>query len=160
MTLKELAMRIKKLREEDPVEMVREVLDVAGEFTLYRPTSKWKEILSDLGMKELEDRVACATFYGTDGSIFGKVKASLKKRYKAVLDATVDELGYRCLFVCGESPQSEPQLLLLVNYYEASRAETKSMYNSNTAADTDAADTADDSVDTDDDADVEIDLFE
>jgi len=153
MTIQQIVQRLKAQRESDVVEQVRTLLaDVLGEHTVYKPTSRWQEILSDIGMKDLENRAVCVTCYGASQDVFQTIKSTLKKKFKVLTSAEVDDLGFRQIFIAGQSSDAEPELLLLVNYYEASRAETKSMYNS------EDTDTADESVDTD--ADVEIDLFE
>ena len=129
MTMRELMQRMKKQREADVVEQVRTLLgDNLGEITVYRPTSKWQSILEELGLKELGNITACATCYSADESVFGKVEALLKKRYKAVVSWSVDDLGYRKIFAASQSADAEPSLLLCVNYYEYARSAVKAQF--------------------------------
>ena len=134
MTLRELAQRLKKASANDN-DAVRQILSDSGigEFTVYSPTQRWKEILENLGLSELESRTVCVTCYAATPEVFDTIKATLKKKYKAVSNAQVDELGFRQIFIAGNNPDSEPQLLLLVNYYEEARDVVKSMYNEGTS---------------------------
>jgi hypothetical protein len=142
MTVREVIQRMKKQREADVVEQVRALLgDNLGECTVYRPTSRWQSILETLEMNELERITACVTCYNTSDEIFSKIEAILKGRYKAVVSSTVDDLGYRRIFVAGPSADAEPSLLLCVNYYEDTRASVKAQFGNED--DYDSADSED-----------------
>ena len=151
MTLRELAQRLKKASAND---VVRQIVADAGinEFTIYSPTQRWKETLNGLGLSELEGRATCITCYSTGSEIFGRIETALKKKYKAVISANADDLGFRKVFAAGNDPNQTPELVLCVNWYEGSREETKAMYGSSTDAanNTDTADTTE--------ADLEIEL--
>jgi hypothetical protein len=151
MTLREIAKRIKA---QSITDRVRELMSDTGvqEYSIYSPpTARWQEILSGLGLKDLKNTV-CVTCYGTNSEVFEAIEKQLKKRYKAVVAVTVDELGFRKVFAAGNNPDKEPELTLCVNWYEGSREETKAMYGSSTDAanNTDTADSTD--------ADLEIEL--
>ena len=142
MTLREIAKRIKA---QSITDRVRELMSDTGvqEYSIYSPpTARWKEILSGLGLKDLKNTI-CVTCYGTNSEVFEAIEKQLKKRYKAVVAVTVDELGFRKVFAAGNNPDGEPELTLCVNWYEGSREETKAMYGSSTEAanNTDTADT-------------------
>ena len=147
MTLRELAQRLKKAQQSS-TDIVRQILSSAeiAEFTVYSPpTSKWKSILEDLKLSNLANVAVCVTCYNSDSTVFEAIEAQLKKHYKVVTSATVDELGYRRLFGCGDGADKPPQLILCANYYETSREEVKSMYNQ----DSEGSDTTDDTEDID-----------
>ena len=134
MTIQQIVQRLKAQRESDVVEQVRTLLaDVLGEHTVYKPTSRWQEILSDIGMKNLENRAVCVTCYGASPDVFQTIKSTLKKKFKVVTSAEVDDLGFRQIFIAGQSSDAEPELLLLANYYEEAREVVKSMYNEGTS---------------------------
>ena len=147
MTLRELAQRLKKAQQSS-TDIVRQILSSAeiAEFTVYSPpTSKWESILEDLELSNLANVAVCVTCYNSDSTVFEAIEAQLKKHYKVVTSATVDELGYRRLFGCGDGADKPPQLFLCANYYETSREEVKSMYNQ----DSEGSDTTDDTEDID-----------
>jgi len=149
MTIKQILQRVSKAREQDAVETAREILqDVPGEVTTYRPTARWQSILSSIGLGEMENKVACVTYYAVDESIFAKVKTALKGRYKAVADIQADELGFRRIFICGDAADKEPTLLICCNYYQSDRQATKAQFaesqsNNATAEVSNAADEVD-----------------
>ena len=144
MTIKQIVQNFRKAREQDVVEKAREVLqDVPGEASIYRPTDRWKEILSSFGLSEMENKVACVTYYAVDDSIFAKVKRALKQRYKVVEGTPADDLGYRQIFACGQSADAEPSILLCINFYEESRASVKAQFREEDLAHTDATDADD-----------------
>jgi len=139
MTLKELAARIKK--HKDPIETVRQTIgEIVGEYTAYKPTARWKEILASMDLGELESVTVCVTAYNTNEAVFDQIKNALGKKYKHVIQATADELNYRKLFICGNNPDAQPELMLAVNYYEQPRESVKATYRSDedTADDTEA----------------------
>jgi len=129
MTLQQLVERLKAQKESDAVEQVRTLLaDVLGEHTVYKPTSRWQEILSNMGVENLKDKAVCVTCYGAGPDVFQTIKSTLKKKFKVVTGVEVDDLGYRQIIIAGKSSDTEPQLILLVNYYEEPREEVKAMY--------------------------------
>ena len=152
MTIQDLVKRLKAQRESDVVEQVRTLLaDTLGEHTIYKPTSRWQEILSDMGMETLKDRTVCVTCYGAGPDVFQKIKSTLKKKFKVVTSVEVDDLGYRQMIIAGQSADAEPELLLLANYYEEAREVVKSIYNEGTS------DNAADNTDTTDIDDLDLD---
>ena len=140
MTLRELAQRLKKASAND---VVRQIVADAGinEFTIYSPTQRWKETLNGLGLSELEGSATCITCYSTGPEIFGRIETALKKKYKAVISADADDLGFRKVFAAGNDPNQAPELVLCANWYEGDRASVKAMYNSEDNSQ--AADTTD-----------------
>ena len=130
MTLRELAERLKQAQAQDLLETLRQVLSDAGigEYTVYRPTERWKTILTNLNVTQLEPKTVCATIYNADASIFEKVKTALNKKYKAVFSTKVDDLGYRQLFAVGDSAEKEPQMIVCINFYEEGRESVKAQY--------------------------------
>jgi hypothetical protein len=143
MTLRDLVQRLKKASATDKVREIMSDAEIA-EYTVYSPpTARWMKILQDLELGNLANVAVCVTCYNSDNTALEAIEAQLKKRYKAVVSATVDELGYRKLFACGDSADKPPQLILCANYYEASREEVKTMYgqdSSDTSHTTDATD--------------------
>jgi len=130
MTIQDLVKRLKAQRESDVVEQVRTLLaDTLGEHTIYKPTSRWQEILSDMGMETLKDRTVCVTCYGAGPDVFQKIKSTLKKKFKVVTSVEVDDLGYRQMIIAGQSADAEPSLLLCANYYEDSRSSVKAQFS-------------------------------
>jgi hypothetical protein len=158
MTLKELAARIKTRVQSDPLELARAIVKGAeiAEYTLYRPTSqsRWKEILEQLNLGSLEARTVCLTVYSTDSSVFEAIKRSAKKKYGAVANFSADDMGYREIFLIGKDAEKEPDVILLVNFYETSRESVKAQYRSESEDNADASN----SDDTAEPEDLEIDL--
>jgi len=140
MTLRELAQRLKKASTND---VVRQIVSDAGinEFTIYSPTQRWKDTLNGMGLSELEGQTTCVTCYSTGPEVFGQVETALKKKYKAVISADADDLGFRKVFVAGNDPNQAPELVLCVNWYEGDRASVKAMYNSEDNSQNGTADT-------------------
>jgi hypothetical protein len=146
MTIKQLVQHLQKAREQDPLERVRDMLsDKLGEHTIYKPTSRWNSILTELGIGDLVNKTICVTCYGATSDVFNKVKSVLANKYKTVVSVPVDELGYRRLFLAGNSADQDPELLVAVNFYEEPRQVVKSAYNE----DTDAGDTGSEDLDLD-----------
>jgi len=144
MTIQELAQRLKAQIQSDPLEAARAIIQDAEitEYSLYRPTSRWKAILEQLNLGSLEPRTACVTVYNSDASVFETVKRAAKKKYSVVLNFPADDMGFREIFLIGKDAKKDPDIILLVNWYEVSREETKAAYGdaseTNTAADTEA----------------------
>jgi hypothetical protein len=139
MTLREIAKRIKA---QSITDRVRELMSDTGvqEYSIYSPpTARWQEILSGLGLKDQKNTV-CVTCYGTNSEVFEAIEKQLNKRYKTVVAATVDELGFRKIVAAGNNPDEEPELTICINWYKGSREETQAMYgrSTNTEATTDA----------------------
>jgi hypothetical protein len=128
MTLRELS---KRLKAQSITDHVRKLLSDIGvhECSVYSPpTTRWLQILKGLGMDNLSKISTCVTCYNSDSEVFDKIEARLKRDYKAVVSAVVDDAGYRKVFACGTGADQEPQLILLVNWYENSREEVKALY--------------------------------
>jgi len=138
MTIQELAHRLKAQIESDSLEAARAIIQDAEitEYSLYRPTSRWKAILEQLNLGSLEPRSACVTVYSADSSVFETVKRAAKKKYSVVLNFPADDMGFREIFLIGKDSKKEPDIILLVNWYAGSREETKAMYGDGTSEDT------------------------
>ena len=145
MTLRELAKRLSKAQSEtDKVRQLVQAAEIA-EFTVYSPpTSRWKTILDNMGLSDLANVAVCVTCYNSDNTAFEAIKTQLKGHYKVVTAATVDDLGYRMLFACGDSADKPPQLILCANYYEESRESVKAQFREEDLTHTDATDANDD----------------
>jgi len=159
MTIQQLVKHLKVQRGMDLIEQVRGILqDVLGEHTVYRPTSKWQQMLADLGLKELEGIAVCITCYSATSEIFNTIKTALKKKFKTVASCAVDDMGYRQVFFCGQSADAKPDILLCVNYYEDARTSVKATYNAETE---DSTGSNNDTTNADEEIDIDdIDPFE